>query len=163
MRAKITEVMGMTTALSALCAAAWCTGVIAQEKLSGKELPQRSEISGITPEVLVRTDVPGAPGKIEIMTRTTYRPGTELRRHYHTSQIVFFILEGSMGVQEDGKEPMTLKIEGMAPRRSGEPILLPRVRARSKQDSGTGHLHRTEARSRSYRQASEIQSMATRF
>jgi hypothetical protein len=49
-------------------------------------------------------------------------------------------------------------VEGMAPRRSGEPILLPRVRARSKQDSGTGHLHRTEAGSRSYRQASEIQS-----
>jgi hypothetical protein len=66
----ITEAFGMT-ALSALCAATWVTGVIAQEKPSGKELPQRSEISGITPEVLVRTDVPGAPGKIEIVTRTT--------------------------------------------------------------------------------------------
>ena len=106
MRARIT--VGVR-ALSALCAATWCTGVIAQEKLSSKELPQQSEISGITPEVLVRTDVPGVSGKIEIVTRTTYQPGTELRRHYHTSQIVFYILEGSMGVQEDGKEPVTLK------------------------------------------------------
>jgi quercetin dioxygenase-like cupin family protein len=108
MRALGSAALGMM-ALSALCASTWCTGVIAQEKLSGKELPQRSEISGITPEVLVRTDVPGAPGKIEIVTRTTYQPGAELRRHYHTSQIVFYILEGSMGVQEDGKEQVALK------------------------------------------------------
>jgi quercetin dioxygenase-like cupin family protein len=83
--------------------------VIYGRALSGKELPQQSEISGITPKVLVRTDVAGAPGKIEIVSRNTYQPGAELRRHYHTSQIVFYILEGSMGVQEDGKEPVTLK------------------------------------------------------
>jgi quercetin dioxygenase-like cupin family protein len=100
--------LGMA-ALLAMCARTWCTSVSAQERLSGKELPQQSEISGITPKVLVRTDVAGAPGKIEIVTRNTYQPGAELRRHYHTSQIVFYILEGSMGVQEDGKEPVTLK------------------------------------------------------
>ena len=100
--------LGMA-ALMAMCARTWCTGVSAQERLSGKELPQQSEISGITPKVLVRTDVAGAPGKIEIVSRNTYQPGAELRRHYHTSQIVFYILEGSMGVQEDGKEPVTLK------------------------------------------------------
>jgi hypothetical protein len=92
--------------LTALCASTCYTAAIAQEKPSGKELPQQSEISGITPQVLVRTEVPGAPGKIEIITRTTYRPGAELRRHYHTSQIVFYILEGAMGVQEDGREPV---------------------------------------------------------
>jgi quercetin dioxygenase-like cupin family protein len=100
--------LGMA-ALLAMCARTWCTSVSAQERLSGKELPQQSEISGITPKVLVRTDVPGAPGKVEIVSRNTYQPGAELRRHYHTSQIVFYILEGSMGVQEDGKEPVTLK------------------------------------------------------
>jgi quercetin dioxygenase-like cupin family protein len=97
------------TALPAMCVTLWCTGVVAEEKPINGELPQRSEISGITPEVLVRANVPGAPGKIEIVSRTTYQPGAELRRHYHTSQIVFYILEGSMGVQEDGKEPVTLK------------------------------------------------------
>ena len=76
--------LGMA-ALLAMCARTWCTSVSAQERLSGKELPQQSEISGITPKVLVRTDVAGAPGKIEIVTRTTYQPGAELRRHYHTS------------------------------------------------------------------------------
>jgi quercetin dioxygenase-like cupin family protein len=95
--------------LAAMCVSLWCAGVPAQEKPINKELPQRSEISGITPEVLIRTDVPGAPGKIEIVSRTTYQPGAELRRHYHTSQIVFYILEGSMGVQDDGKEQMILK------------------------------------------------------
>jgi quercetin dioxygenase-like cupin family protein len=97
------------SALLVICARTWCTGVSAQERPSGGELPQQSEISGITPTILVRTDVAGAPGKVEIVTRTAYQPGAELRRHYHTSQIVFYILEGSMGVQEDGKEPMTLK------------------------------------------------------
>jgi quercetin dioxygenase-like cupin family protein len=108
MRDRGTVALGVI-ALTALCASTCYTAAIAQEKLSGKELPRQSEISGITPEVLVRTDVPGAPGKIEIITRTTYQPGAELRRHYHTSQIVFYILEGSMGVQEDEKEPVTLK------------------------------------------------------
>jgi quercetin dioxygenase-like cupin family protein len=95
--------------LPAMCVSLWCAGVPAQETPINKELPQRSEISGITPEVLVRTNVPGAPGKIEFVNRTTYQPGAELRRHYHTSQIVFYILEGSMGVQDDGKEQMILK------------------------------------------------------
>jgi quercetin dioxygenase-like cupin family protein len=96
-------------ALPVMCVSLWCAAVPAQETPINKELPQRSEISGITPEVLVRTNVPGAPGKIEIVSRTTYQPGAELRRHYHTSQIVFYILEGSMAVQDDGKEQMILK------------------------------------------------------
>jgi quercetin dioxygenase-like cupin family protein len=95
--------------LSVLCAMNWCAGSAAQEQPKGKELPQPSELRGINPEPLVRTTVPGAPGKIEIVSRTTYQPGAELRRHYHTSQIVFYILEGAMGVHEDGKEQVTLK------------------------------------------------------
>jgi quercetin dioxygenase-like cupin family protein len=108
MRATTSIACGMT-ALPAVCVSLWCAGVVAQEEPINSELPQRGEISGITPEVLVRTNVPGVPGKIEIVSRTTYQPGAELRRHYHTSQIVFYILEGSMGGQEDGKEPVTLK------------------------------------------------------
>jgi quercetin dioxygenase-like cupin family protein len=96
-------------ALSLLCAVTGFAGSAAQEDRKGKELPQPSELVGINPEPLVRAGVPGAPGKISIVSRTTYQPGAELRRHYHTSQIVFYILEGSMGVQEDGKEQVTLK------------------------------------------------------
>jgi quercetin dioxygenase-like cupin family protein len=108
MRAGTSIACGMT-ALPVMCVSLWCAAVVAQEKPINSELPQRGEISGITPEVLVRTNVPGVPGKIEIVSRTTYQPGAELRRHYHTSQIVFYILEGSLGVQEDGKEPVMLK------------------------------------------------------
>ena len=111
-------------ALSVLCAVAWCAGSAAQEEPKGKELPQPSEIVGIHPQPLVRAGVPGAPGKISIVSRNTYEPGAAIRRHYHTSQIVFYILDGAMGVQEDGKEQMTLK--------SGDTLLI---------KPGTVHRH----------------------
>jgi quercetin dioxygenase-like cupin family protein len=81
----------------------------AQDKAADSPLPKAAEIPGIAPEVLVKTTVPGVPWKQAIVTRTTYQPGARIRKHYHTSQIVFMILEGTMGVQEDGKEPVTLK------------------------------------------------------
>jgi hypothetical protein len=56
--------LGMAAVL-ATSARAWCTSVGAQERPIGRELPQQSEISGITPKVLVRTDIAGAPGKVE--------------------------------------------------------------------------------------------------
>ncbi|HEY7246045.1 MAG TPA: cupin domain-containing protein [Xanthobacteraceae bacterium] len=84
-------------------------GVCAQTA-PAPELPRPSvDVSGIRPEVLSRTVVPGAPWKLAIATRVTYDPGARIRTHYHTSQVVFYILEGAMVVQEDGKEPVTLK------------------------------------------------------
>jgi quercetin dioxygenase-like cupin family protein len=44
----------------------------------------------------------GAPWKVAIATRVTYEPGARVRKHYHTSQVVFYILEGAMVVQEEG-------------------------------------------------------------
>jgi quercetin dioxygenase-like cupin family protein len=79
-----------------------------QEKPSGRELPRAVEIPGVKPEVLARTEVPGAPGKVLIVSRTTYQPGARVRKHYHTSQVTFYILAGTMTVQEEGKEPATL-------------------------------------------------------
>jgi quercetin dioxygenase-like cupin family protein len=84
-------------------------GVCAQTA-PAPELPRPSvDVPGIKPEVLSRTVVPGAPWKIAIATRVTYEPGARIRKHYHTSQVVFYILEGAMVVQDDGKEPVTLK------------------------------------------------------
>src|ERR1700730_5184738 len=74
-----------------------------------RNLSRTIEVPGITPEVLARERVPGGSGKIAIVTRVTYEPGTRVRKHYHTSQVVFYILEGAMVVQDDGKEPTTLK------------------------------------------------------
>jgi quercetin dioxygenase-like cupin family protein len=65
--------------------------------------------SGIKPEVLTRTVVPGAPGKLAIVTRVTYDPGARIRKHYHTGQVVFYILEGTMVVQHEDGSRMTLK------------------------------------------------------
>jgi quercetin dioxygenase-like cupin family protein len=81
----------------------------AQDKAADSPLPKAADIPGISPEVLVKTTVPGVPWKQEIVTRTTYQPGARIRKRYHPSQIVFMILKGTMGVQEDGKEPVTLK------------------------------------------------------
>jgi quercetin dioxygenase-like cupin family protein len=101
--------------LTILLAVAAVTAANAQDK--SNPLPQRADIPGIVPEVLVKTTVPGVPWKQEIVTRTTYQPGARIRKHYHTSQIVFLILEGSMLVQEDGKPPVTLK--------PGDTLLIP--------------------------------------
>jgi quercetin dioxygenase-like cupin family protein len=84
------------------------TGARAAEPPTAPELPQQSERPGISPEVLLRTDVPGTPGKVLIVSRTTYQPGARLGKHYHTGQIVFYVLSGSMICQEEGKNPVTL-------------------------------------------------------
>src|SRR5262249_6581727 len=96
-------------AILALCLSALFAGrVSAQDRPSARELPRPQEMTGITPEVLVRTVVPGVPGKIAMATRVTYQPGARIRKHYHTSQIIFYILEGAMVVQDEGKDPVTL-------------------------------------------------------
>ena len=89
------------------------------------ELPRPTvDVPGITPEVLSRTVVPGAPWKVAIATRVTYEPGARTRKHYHTSQVIFYILEGTMVVQGDGRDPVTLK--------SGDSLLI---------KPGTVHSH----------------------
>ena len=91
--------------LLACCA----TAALAQEKPSGAELPRPAEIPDVAPDVLLRTGLPNVPGKVLIVSRTTYKPGAHVAKHYHTSQIVFYILQGAMGVRDEGKEAVTLK------------------------------------------------------
>jgi quercetin dioxygenase-like cupin family protein len=81
----------------------------AQERAGEPELRPPADVPGITPEVLVRAGVPGAPGKLAITARVTYEPGARVRKHYHTGQVVFYVIEGAMVVQEDGHDPLTLK------------------------------------------------------
>ena len=92
-----------------IAAACFAAPAAAQEKPSGAELPKPSEIPDVTPDVLIRADVPGAPNEVMIVSRTSYKPGAHVAKHYHTSQIVFYILQGTMGVKDDGKEPFFLK------------------------------------------------------
>jgi quercetin dioxygenase-like cupin family protein len=95
-------------AVAALVAVA-AAQAAAQERTGQPELRPPAEVPGITPEVLIRTTVPGVPGKLAITARVIYEPGARSRKHYHTSQVVFYIIEGAMAVQEDGSEPLTLK------------------------------------------------------
>jgi quercetin dioxygenase-like cupin family protein len=88
-----------------LITALWCSSARAQEQPAAKELPRPSEITGIKPEVLIRT----APGKLAIVTRVMYDPGARIRKHYHTGRVVFYILEGTMVVQHEDGSRMTLK------------------------------------------------------
>jgi quercetin dioxygenase-like cupin family protein len=97
-------------AVAALLVSGSCGArALADEKPNPGELPKPAEIPGVKPDVLVRTDVPNVPGKVLIVSRTTYQPGAHVPMHYHTSQIVFYILQGTMVVQDEGKEPVTLK------------------------------------------------------
>ena len=65
---------------------------------------------GIAPERLVEFDDASLPAKEMRLLRTTYAPGAENPRHYHTSHLVFYVLEGSGIWQEDGKPAVTLKL-----------------------------------------------------
>src|SRR5947208_15896501 len=63
----------------------------------------------ITAQTLVVFDDPSMPAKEFRVLRTTYAPGAENPKHYHTSHLVFYVLEGAGVWQEDGKGPVTLK------------------------------------------------------
>jgi quercetin dioxygenase-like cupin family protein len=98
----------------------------AEARAQTPDVPPRppAEVPGITPEVLARQSVPGTPGKIAIVQRVTYEPGARNRKHYHTSQVVFYVLQGAMSVQDDGREPVTLN--------AGDSLLV---------KPGTVHIH----------------------
>jgi len=80
-----------------------------QDQQSAQQLPRAAEIPGVKPEVLAKAEIPGVPGRLLIVSRTTYQPGARLRKHYHTSELTFYVLEGTMTFQDEGKEPVTLK------------------------------------------------------
>lgn len=64
---------------------------------------------GISAVPLHVFDDPTMPGKEFRVLQTTYAPGGQNPKHYHTSHVVFYVLEGSGIWQEDGKPPVTLK------------------------------------------------------
>jgi quercetin dioxygenase-like cupin family protein len=64
---------------------------------------------GVSAQALVVFDDPSMPAKEFRVLRTTYAPGAENPKHYHTSHLVFYVLEGAGVWQEDGKGPITLK------------------------------------------------------
>ena len=68
-----------------------------------------AQLPGISPQQLVIFDDASMPGKEVRVLRTTYAPSAENAKHYHTSHLVFYVLEGSGIWQEEGKPAVTLK------------------------------------------------------
>ena len=64
---------------------------------------------GITADPLHIFDDASMPSKEFRVLRTTYAPSGQNPKHYHSSHVVFYVLEGAGVWQEDGKEPVTLK------------------------------------------------------
>ena len=65
--------------------------------------------AGIGADTLQVFEDPSMPAKEFRVLRTTYAPAAHNPKHYHTSHVVFYVLEGAGVWQEDGKEPITLK------------------------------------------------------
>lgn len=64
---------------------------------------------GITADSLQVFEDASMPAKEFRILRTTYAPGGQNPKHYHTAHVVFYVLEGTGVWHEDGKEPVTLK------------------------------------------------------
>lgn len=58
---------------------------------------------------LIRADVADVPGKETVIYIADVMPGGEGARHTHYGDEFVYILEGSLIVTPDGKEPVTLK------------------------------------------------------
>ena len=79
-----------------------------QDQQSVQQLPRAVEIPGVKPEVLAKTEVPSVPGRLLIVSRTTYQPGARVRKHYHTGEVTFYILDNDV----PGRRQGTLHAEG---------------------------------------------------
>src|SRR5436189_2965395 len=68
---------------------------------------------------LAVSDIPGAPGKELRVFRSVYPPGAVNTKHFHASHAVFCILEGSAVWQEEGQQPITLKVGDVVVTKAG--------------------------------------------
>ncbi|OGP53535.1 MAG: hypothetical protein A2Y65_11985 [Deltaproteobacteria bacterium RBG_13_52_11] len=65
--------------------------------------------SPIKRTILQQKDLEGVRGKEVIMFLAEIAPGGELGRHYHPGPEFFYILEGALTIEPDGKPPVTIK------------------------------------------------------
>lgn len=61
----------------------------------------------VTP--LTTKDLTGSPGKEAVMLTVEYPPGGASLPHRHDAHVFVYVLEGSLVMQVDGQEPVTLK------------------------------------------------------
>jgi quercetin dioxygenase-like cupin family protein len=61
----------------------------------------------VTP--LMMKDLAGVPGKEILMSTVEYLPGGHSVAHRHDANVFVYVLEGSLTMQVDGHDPVTLK------------------------------------------------------
>jgi quercetin dioxygenase-like cupin family protein len=67
---------------------------------------ERTGISAVPRHVFEDAAIPGKEFRV---LHTTYAPGGQNPKHYHTSHVVFYVLEGAGVWQEEDKPPVTLR------------------------------------------------------
>ena len=77
--------------------------------LAGFSCLSHAQPQGVSAQPLVVFDDAAMPAKEFRVLRTTYAPSAENPKHYHTSHLVFYVLEGTGIWQEEGKPAVTLK------------------------------------------------------
>jgi quercetin dioxygenase-like cupin family protein len=76
---------------------------------SGLVHPSQAQDQPIKRTELIRADVADVAGKETVIYIADVMPGGEGARHTHYGDEFVFILEGSLTVTPDGKEPVTLR------------------------------------------------------
>ena len=59
---------------------------------------------------LLTESLTGIPGKEVLMLTVEYLPGGASLPHRHDAEVFVYVLEGSLIMQVDGQEPVTLKV-----------------------------------------------------
>lgn len=76
-------------------------GVVRNQWLNAQQQPvKRTE--------LLRTDLPGIEGREGIVYIAELAPGAAAGKHYHPGSELFYVLEGSMILEVEGKPPVTM-------------------------------------------------------
>src|SRR5437879_6156733 len=68
----------------------------------------QAQLSGTRRIDLQRHDL-SAPGREVIQARVEIDPGVTAAKHWHPSEEIIYVLEGSLEYQVEGKPPVTLK------------------------------------------------------
>ena len=85
---------------------ALCAGVVAGIGLDRTLLAQQT---GITRTVLQRVDDPGAKTHEAVMAAVDLQPGANAGRHMHHGVEIGYVLEGSVVLEHQGRQPVTKK------------------------------------------------------
>ena len=99
--------MNVTTALRVPTALAALTLLLFP--LVKSEDVRAEEIEGAIVTPLLSKELVGIPGKEVAMVKVEYLPGGASLPHRHDANVLVYVLEGSLIMQAQGKDPVTLK------------------------------------------------------